>query len=276
MEDFATFYFPENGSSQRLVYKKGSGAAVILMHELPGMIPECVDLARRLAENFTVYLPLLFGEADRPLSVPKMLQYTAQICISKEFYCFAKNKSSPITDWLKALCRHAKQESGGKGVGVIGMCLTGGFVLSLMADDSVIAPVASQPSLPFGIASAHKSALGVSPEELEIAKERANNGVPILALRFSEDKISSSKKFVTLRQEFGEETEVIEDSAELCWKRGSVLETIEINSKPNNPYNIPQSSHAILTLGYSSESGHPANRVYRRVIEFLQEQLDKY
>ncbi len=113
MEDFATFYFPENGSSQRLVYKKGSGAAVILMHELPGMIPECVDLARRLAENFTGYMPLLFGEPNQPLSIPKMLQYTAQLCISKEFYCFAKNKSSPITDWLKALCRHAKQESGG-------------------------------------------------------------------------------------------------------------------------------------------------------------------
>ncbi len=27
---------------------------VILIHELPGMIPECVDLARRLAGNFTV------------------------------------------------------------------------------------------------------------------------------------------------------------------------------------------------------------------------------
>ena len=276
MKDFIKFDFPENASSQRLVYKKGSGAAVILMHELPGMIPECVDLARRLAENFTVYMPLLFGEPDQPFSVPKMLQYTAQLCISKEFYCFARNKSSPITDWLKELCRHAKQECGGKGVGVIGMCLTGGFVLSLMADDSVIAPVASQPSLPFTITPAHQSALGVSPEDLALAKERANNGVPILALRFSEDKISSLERFVTLRQEFGEEMEVIEDSAELCWKRGSALETIEINSKSGNPYNIPQSSHAILTLGYSSESGHPANRVYQRVIEFLQEQFEKY
>ena len=274
MEDFTRFYFADSSSSKRLVYKKGSGAAVILMHELPGMISECVDLARRLAENFTVYMPLLFGEPDKPFSIPKMLQYTAQICISKEFYCFAQNKSSPITDWLKALCREAKQECGGKGVGVIGMCLTGGFVLSLMADDSVIAPVASQPSLPFGITSAHKAALGVSSEELEVAKDRANNdGVAILALRFSEDKISPPDKFDTLRQEFGEATEIIEDSAELCWKRNAALETIEINSQPNNPYNLPQISHAVLTLGYSSDSGHPANRVYQRVVEFLQSQF---
>ncbi len=254
---------------------QGTGAAVILMHELPGMIPECVDLARRLAENFTVYLPLLFGEPDKPLSVPKILQYTAQICISQEFYCFAKNRSSPITDWLKELCRYVKQECGGKGVGVIGMCLTGGFVLSLMADESVIAPIASQPSLPFGVTPAHKSALGISPEELAVAKERANNGVPILALRFSEDKVSPPEKFVKLRQEFGEETEIIEDSKDLCWKRGVALETIEINSQPGNPYNIRQSSHAVLTLGYSDETGHPANRVYQRVVEFLQEQFAK-
>ncbi|WP_088243882.1 dienelactone hydrolase family protein [Calothrix rhizosoleniae] len=275
MEDFSTFYFSDNSSSKRLVYKKGSGPAVILMHELPGMIPECVDLARRLAENFTVYMPLLFGEPDKPLSALGMAKYTAQLCISKEFYCFAKNKSSPITDWLKALCRHGKQECGGQGVGVIGMCLTGGFALSLMADDSVIAPVASQPSLPFGITSTHKKALGISPDDLQNAKERANSGVPILALRFSEDSISPPEKFETLRQEFGKETDTIEDSAELCWKKGTVLETMVVNSKPNNPYSIPQDSHAVLTLGFSSNPEHPTNRVFKRVVEFLQEQFEK-
>ena len=151
MQDFSTFYFPEYGSRKRLVYKKGSGPAVILMHELPGMIPECVDLARRLAENFTVYMPLLFGKANVGFNPAKVVQYAVQVCISKEFYCFAKNRSSPITDWLKKLSQEANRECGGKGVGVIGMCLTGGFVLSMMADKSVIAPVASQPSFPFGI-----------------------------------------------------------------------------------------------------------------------------
>jgi dienelactone hydrolase len=272
MHDFSTFQFPADGSTSRLVYRKGEGPAILIMHELPGMIPECVDLARCIADaGFTVYLPLLFGKPDKPLSNSKLLAYAVQLCVSQEFYCFAKHRSSPITDWLRALSRQAHLKCGGKGVGVIGMCLTGGFVLSLMADESVIAPVMSQPALPFGITASHKSALGVSVEDLELAKNRSAKGVPLLALRFSEDKISPPEKFQTLRQEFGDALEIVEDSPELCWKRGTALETIEINSKNHNPFDIPKNSHAALTLGYRG-TDHPSNRVFLRVIEFLQEQ----
>ncbi len=274
MHDFDRFDFAEDGPA-RPVYCKGEGPAVILMHELPGMIPECVDLARRIvAAGFTVYMPLLFGEPDQPLSKLNVLAYTAQLCISQEFYTFAKHRSSPITNWLRALCRKAHQECGYRGVGVIGMCLTGGFVLSLMADESVIAPIIGQPALPFGLTGAHKAALGVSAQDLAAAKHRADQGVPILAVRFSEDKISPPERLETLRQEFGGTPEVKEDSDELCWRRGRMLETIEINSKPGNPYNLPQKSHPTLTLGYRG-SGHPTNRVFQRVLGFLQEQFSK-
>lgn len=273
VHDFTNFDFPDNGSLSHRVYRKGEGPAVILMHELPGMIQECVDLARRIADSgFTVYLPLLFGKPDQENSSLKTIAYVVQLCISQEFNCFAKHQSSPITNWLRALCRSAHAECGGRGVGVIGMCLTGGFVLSLMADESVIAPVASQPYLPAWHTAARRKALGISPQELEAAKDRAQRGVPLLALRFSEDTKSPSDKFATLRQEFGGTPEVIEDSPELCWRRGNALETIEINSKPTNLYGISPGSHAVLTLGFR-EKGHPANRVFQRVIEFMQEQF---
>lgn len=273
MDDFSVFDFSFENFPARQVYTKGTGPAVILMHELPGMIPECVDLARRIAEaGFTVYLPLLFGQPNRPLSIPGMLGFTAQLCISQEFYCFAKHRSSPITIWLRALCRKAKADCGGAGVGVIGMCLTGGFALALMADESVIAPVASQPSLPFGVTPGQKAALGVSPEALATAQTRAARGVPLLALRFSEDKISPPEKFQTLRTAFGDTPSMIESSQELCWKRGQALETIEINSAPGNPRNLPRSSHAVLSLGYDPDPTHPTNRVFQRVIQFLKEQ----
>lgn len=276
MQDFTQFEFPTTGPPSRLVYRKGQGPAVVLMHELPGMIPECVDLARRIADRgFTVYLPLLFGEPNQPLSSLKMLQYTAQLCLSREFYCFARHQSSPITNWLRALCRKAHEECGDRGIGVIGMCLTGGFVLSLMADEAVIAPVASQPSLPCGVTPCHRAALGISPEELEQAKARSQQGVPLLALRFSEDNISPPAKADRLRREFGGTPEVIEDSHELCWKRGQALETIEINSRTGNPFGILKNSHALLTLGFQEQKEHPTHRVFERVIGFLQEQFAK-
>jgi dienelactone hydrolase len=275
MDDFSVFEFAPDGDSARRVYTHGQGPAVVLLHELPGMIPQCVRLARDIAgEGFTVYLPLLFGEPNQDFSMATMLGYTAQLCISREFYCFAKHQSSPITTWLRALCRKARADCGGVGVGVIGMCLTGGFALALMADEAVIAPVASQPSLPFGITPAQKAALGVSPGAVAAAQTRAAQGVSLLALRFSEDKISPPDKFDTLRQVLGDTPETVESSEELCWKRGANLETIEINSAPGNPHNIPANAHAVLTVSYGLEpKNHPTQRVFRRVVEFLQEQM---
>lgn len=273
MKDFSTFSFPNEEPSSRKVFYKGNGPAVILMHELPGMSQECIDLARRIAAaGYRVYLPLLFGQPDQPFSLPRMFGYAIQLCIRREFYCFAKHQSSPITDWLRALCRKAHQDCGGRGVGVIGMCLTGGFVLSLMADESVIAPIASQPSLPFGITPAHKAALGISPQELQTAKARSEQGVSLLALRFSNDALSPSERLESLRQEFGGTPEIIENNDELCWQRGKALETIEINSQRGNPFNIAQRAHAVLTVSLREE-GHPTHKAFQRVIEFLQERF---
>ena len=275
MRDFHAFEFKRDGFPPRQVFRKGNGPAVVLMHELPGMIPSCVDLARRIAAaGFTVYMPLLFGEPDTPFSIPGTLGFVGQVCISQEFYCFAKQQSSPITQWLRALCRKAHDDCGGPGVGVIGMCLTGGFVLSLMADTSVIAPVASQPSLPISITPAHKRALGISETELEQAQARARAGVPLLALRFSEDTTSPAERMESLRETFGGTPEVVQEDEQLCWKRGNAIETIEIKSGPGNPFNISKTSHAVLTLAYR-EAGHPAHTVFERVIEFMRSQMQK-
>ena len=59
------------------------------------------------------------------------------------------DRSSPIADWVRLLCREVRDQRGVKGVGVIGMCLTGNFAIQLIGDDSVLAAVASQPAMPF-------------------------------------------------------------------------------------------------------------------------------
>jgi hypothetical protein len=49
-----------------------------------------------------------------------------------------------------------------------------------------MAPVLSQPSLPIlALTKARKAALGISPEELAVARERVRAGVRVLGLRFT-------------------------------------------------------------------------------------------
>jgi len=229
---------------------------VVLMHELPGITPQCLELAERIiAAGFRVYLPHFFGTPGRR-SIARGLIH---ICISREWYCLARRRSSPITAWLRALCRVAHRECGGAGVGAVGMCLSGNFALSLMVEPSVLAPVLSQPSLPLNHCCSSyrtRAALACSPAELEAAKQRARENVPLLGFRFSHDAVSPPERFTRLRQEFGDQ-----------------FEGHEIDSGPDNPHGIPRTAHAVLTLHLVDREGHPTREALERILEFLQERL---
>ena len=115
-----------NTQVQHDVYTMGSqGPTVVIIQELPGIGQETLDLARRLAtQDFRVVLPHLFG----PLGRISMLGNLARvICMRREFRLLSRNASSPVVDWLRALCRDQLDNQGSTAVGVIGMCLTGNF-----------------------------------------------------------------------------------------------------------------------------------------------------
>jgi len=65
------------------------------------------------------------------------------------------------------------------------MCLTGNFALSLIADDAVLAAVASQPSLPFN----DQNALHMSSDEIASARASIDQKGSVLALRFEGDPL---------------------------------------------------------------------------------------
>ncbi len=162
LEGFDSSPFSHDGVT-RSVYRRGTGPGVVVVHEIPGITPEVARFARIVADDgFRVFLPHLFGTPNKPLSPGYAVGQMARACIRREFSVFSRHESSPITDWLRALCRHAHGECGGPGVGAIGMCLTGNFALSLMVDESVMAPVLSQPSLPFPVSASHRRALHLS------------------------------------------------------------------------------------------------------------------
>src|SRR5271156_549418 len=157
----------------RCVYRAGSGPAVIVMSEIPGITPQVAAFAQRVVQaGYSVFMPLLFGEPMRPPERGYALRVIAKSCISKEFRVLAANESSPIVDWLRALARHAHAECGGRGVGAIGMCFTGNFALAMMLNAPVLAPVLSQPSLPFAITKSRRPGLHASPAEIDAAHEK--------------------------------------------------------------------------------------------------------
>jgi len=253
---FEAFPFTHDGAT-RTVYRRGSGPAVVVIHEIPGITPPVANFAQRVADTgFTVFLPHLFGTPGKPLSTPYMVGELVRACISREFRVLAKHESSPITDWLRALCRHAHTECGGPGVGAIGMCLTGNFALALMVDPAVMAPVLSQPSLPFAVTAAHRAALHVSDSELAAVKQRVQEGCPVLGLRFTADPMCPAERFATLRRELG-----------------AGFEGIEIDSGPGNPHGIPRSAHSVVTKDLVDEAGHPTRAALERVLAFFGERL---
>ncbi len=240
------------------VYRRGTGPAVLVIHEVPGITPAVIDFARRVAdEGFTAIMPSLFGTVGRGYDPLYMADSMARACIRKEFAAFATRKSSPITDYLRALCRAIHAECGGKGVGVVGMCLTGNFALSLMVDPVVMAPVLSQPSLPAGITPAARRDLHVSDAELAIIKQRiAEEDIKVLGLRFTWDILCPKARFTHLKEELGDG-----------------FEAIEIDSSPFNAHHIPVYAHSVLTKDLVDKAGHPTQQALHRTLAFFEERL---
>lgn len=174
------------------VYGRGEGPGVVLIPEMPGLHPHVLALGNHLVDNgFTVAAPSLFGTPGASAMRPGMVPVLLKGCVSKEFAAFATNADRPVAHYLRALARDLNARTPGKGVGVIGQCFTGGFALAAAVDDSVLAPVLSQPSLPLPLTPRQRRDPGLSERELRIVEQRAaTDGLCALGLRFSEDRLS--------------------------------------------------------------------------------------
>ncbi len=257
LSDFTRGSFTHEGETHA-VFRSGTGPAVIVMAEIPGITPKVTGFARRVRElGCTVYLPVLFGTPGRVPSGGYIAKSMAKGCVSKEFAAFATGKTEPLSIWLRALARHAHAECGGPGVGAIGMCFTGGFALGMTVDPSVIAPVLSQPSLPLPVSKNAKASIHLSPEDLRVVKERvANDDICVLGMRFTNDRAVPAERFATLRRELGE---------------GFI--GIEIDSSDGNQWGNPKNAHSVVTEHLVDEPGHPTRAALDQVLEFFRERL---
>ena len=193
----------DNSISHDVYVRGDQGPTVVIIQELPGIGPQTLDLADRFfRQGYRVVVPHLFGPLGRISMAGNLLRV---FCMRREFRLLAKNASSPIVDWLRALCRDLLDHQQSTAVGVIGMCLTGNFAISLMADEAVLAAVASQPSLPIN----SQPHLHMSETEIDAVKRRLNEHGPMLAMRFAGDKLCTAEKFRAIDQTFNSDAERI-------------------------------------------------------------------
>lgn len=253
--------FSAAGFTHDVYYKSppaGPGPGVVLIPEMPGVHVGVLALGNHLVDNgFTVAIPSLYGTPGMSPRSPALVPNLIRGCVAKEFAALALNRERPVADYLRALARDLNAKTPGRGVGVIGQCFSGGFALAAAVDDSVLAPVLSQPSVPLPLTARHRSDPGVSEREMAVIEKRAaEEGLCALGLRFSADPLAPGERFATLKKRLGD-----------------AFEVIELDSRPGNAGGFGRAAHSVLTLEVREREGQQAYEARKRMVEFLRERL---
>jgi dienelactone hydrolase len=189
------------------IYAAGPEGAprVLVLHEMPGLTPDDLALARCLArEGFRVFVPLLFGSHGQNNGLRGFLQ----ACWFGDFECSDRSTRSPVLDTLAPLCDRLAGE--GRPLAVVGMCLTGILPLALLPH-GVTAAVLCQPSVPFSTVrrkpvDLQKADLGLGPNDLAGATAST---VPFLTIHYATDPLCPPERISALRDTFGQRVAVI-------------------------------------------------------------------
>lgn len=266
LSTYARTTFTHDGKT-RDVFRKGTGPAVIVIAEMPGITPKVLAFADRVVGiGCTAVLPHLFGDPGRdPVPAGALgrlggaahtLSTLAVACVSKEFTVLATGRTSPVVAWLRALGAVEHERCGGPGIGAVGMCFTGGFALGMAVDDRLLAPVLSQPSMPMAITKKQKRSIDVSPEDLAVVKGRCRDeGLEVVGLRFTSDRMVPGERFQFLRDQLGD-----------------AFVAFELAKEDGNPdAAIPP--HSVLTEHLIDEPGTPTRAALDHVLDHFRHRL---
>lgn len=259
LEDFDPRLLTLEGVT-KVVQVAGSGPAVIVMTEMPGISPHVARFGRWVRDaGFTVYMPSLFGRDGAVPDADEGIATFQRACVSAEFRALAANASSPVTLWLRSLARMAHEECGGPGVGAIGMCFTGNFALTMMLEPSMLAPVLSQPTLPLD----DPAGIEMATEELTAVRERLEQeDLTVMAYRFAGDRFCKAQRFAAYSEALGERfiARVLPDSA----------------ANPDSPPFFKQvvaSPHSVVTAHLIDEAGQPTIAARDEILSFFAHRL---
>ena len=259
LEDFERREITLEGAT-RAVHVAGSGPAVIVMAEMPGISPHVARFARWVRDGgFTVYMPSLFGRDGAVASADEGAAVFQRACVSAEFNALKRDASSPVTRWLRALARLAHGQCGGPGVGAIGMCFTGNFALTMMLEPAMLAPVLAQPSLPLN----DPAGLEIAPEELAAVRGRLDREeLTVLGYRFAGDHFCRAERFAAYAQALGDRfvERTLPDSA------------ANADVPPFFARHVP-TPHSVVTVHLIDEAGQPTIEARDEIIAFFRQRL---
>jgi dienelactone hydrolase len=259
LEDFVRRDIVLNGI-KKIVHVAGTGPAVIVMTEMPGISPHVARFSRWVRDaGFTVYMPSLFGRDGVIATAEEGAAVFQRACMSAEFRAFSANQSSPVTQWLRALARLAHQECGGPGVGAIGMCFTGNFALTMMLEPSMLAPVLCQPTLPIN----DPAGIEMSIDEIKLVRDRlGKEDLSVLAYRFEGDKFCRAERFAAYQAALGNRfvAKVLPDTA------------ANTDVPPFFAAHV-KSPHSVVTAHLIDETGQPTLAARDEIIAFFHQRL---
>jgi dienelactone hydrolase len=265
LSGFERTSFTHDGTT-RTIFRAGSGPAVIVIAEMPGITPKVIEFAERVVGiGCTAVLPHLFGEPGRDPNpeahgllgtMTYGLSSMVPACISREFTVMATGRTSPVVAWLRALAADEHARSGGPGVGAVGMCFTGGYALAMATDDRLLAPVLSQPSTPMGLTKKQRHSIDISRADLDIVKHRcATEGLQVVGLRFKGDRFVPPERFDFLREELGD-----------------AFVAVELEDADANP-DAAMKPHSVLTEHLIDEPGQPTRVALDLVLDLFRTRL---
>ena len=247
----------------RDVYRAGTGPVVVVLAEMPGITPHVLGFASRLVEmGCSVVVPHLFGKPGvdpgrgRRTFVVDAVAAMVPVCINREFTVLATGRTSPVVEWLRALARREHGANGGPGVGVVGMCFTGGFALAMATIPEVVAPVMAQPSLPIPIGRRRRASVDLSEQDMALVERRCEDGeLSVVGLRFCGDTAVPAERFEMLRRRLGDAFVAVELPTESAHPGSSL------------------SPHSTLTTHLVDEPGEPTHDGLQVVLDHLRRQL---
>jgi dienelactone hydrolase len=258
--DFSRDTFTADGKT-RDVFRLGTGPAVIVMAEMPGITPKVIEFAERVAGiGCTAVLPHLFGvpgkdpnEGGRLGIIGALSTVMIPACINRAFTVWATGQTSPVIDWLRALAVHEHERCGGPGVGAVGMCFTGGFALAMSTIPTVLAPVLSQPSLPLPLTKTRSCTIDISAGDLDLVKRR--DDLTVVGLRYKSDRFVPEARFQFLRDQLGDR-----------------FVAVELEDADANPA-AAMAPHSVLTEHLIDEPGTRSHDALQLVLEHFRSKL---